>query len=155
MARKILADNHAGWGGPDSCDASQGILARNSREFILFAERMRGVKSRSAVTDNSWKTPGTCPRLLELVCRRPQSTALRIGCYSPANVFLIARKFARKILADYHAGWGGPDSCEASQGILARKSREFILLQRACEGAIRRIAPDERTFQPLHNRQVA
>jgi len=43
FARKILADYHAGRGGPDSCDASQGILARNSREFILFAERMRGV----------------------------------------------------------------------------------------------------------------
>src|SRR5215469_11626130 len=42
LARKILADNHAGWGGPDSCDASQDILARNSGEFILFAERILG-----------------------------------------------------------------------------------------------------------------
>ena len=54
--------------------------------------------------------------------------------YSPVNVFLIARKFARKILADYHAGWGGQDSCDASDGILVRNSREFFLFAERMRG---------------------
>ena len=36
------SDYREGWGGLDLRDASQGILARLLREFILFAERMRG-----------------------------------------------------------------------------------------------------------------
>jgi hypothetical protein len=39
-------------------EASAGILARNSRECILFVERMRGraLESPSRVTDNYWTT---------------------------------------------------------------------------------------------------
>ena len=39
--------------------------------------------------------------------------------YSPANVLLIAQKFARKILADYQRGWGPPDSLRASWSEIA------------------------------------
>jgi hypothetical protein len=43
-----------------------------------------------------------------------------IVCQSPANRLLVAQKFARKFLADYGADLGRPDSCDASQDILAR-----------------------------------
>jgi len=36
--------------------------------------------------------------------------------YSPANRLLIAQKFDWEFLADYHAGWSGQDSYDASQG---------------------------------------
>ena len=41
LARKFLADYLRRWGRPETL---RGILARNSREFILFAERMRGCR---------------------------------------------------------------------------------------------------------------
>jgi len=52
------------------------------------------VKSRSAVPDNSWKTPATTPRAI-FPAVTPRRCAVASGPRTSANRLLIARKFTR------------------------------------------------------------
>src|SRR5262252_11144287 len=57
LARKFLAACPRGWDGPDCCVVSHGILARFSREFILFAERILGPSNPGASQISSQVAP--------------------------------------------------------------------------------------------------
>jgi len=87
--------------------ASRGVAEIASAYYGQFLEQWLG---------HRWG--GACS-----ACRRREAAPVGIVRYSPANRLRVAQKFARKILADYPRGW----VVQTVSGILARKSREFIL----------------------------